>query len=194
MTDPTGKAQGLAIDNLSFTAWPGSHGATPTLAPLANQTLILGETLSFIASATDSAQPPPQLIFSLAPGAPSGSAINPATGQFTWTPAAATTNSIGVIVSINGAPSLSATQTFTVTVLLPAAPPQLGVLGQAGHTLKLTWNSVLGRQYRLEYKGDLTDGNWTAVVPDYPGTGGPLTVNLGTGANQARFYRVALLQ
>jgi len=66
--------------------------------------------------------------------APAGAAINSTNGVFTWTPTEAqgpSTNTMSVRVTDNGSPSLSATQTFTVTVnevnsapTLAAIPPQ----------------------------------------------------------------------
>ena len=60
-----------------------------------------------------------QLTFSLGPGAPPDASIQ-TNGLFTWTPSRAyaeTTNSITVVASEIAAVSLSATQTFVVTVL-----------------------------------------------------------------------------
>src|SRR5207247_366371 len=57
-------------------------------------------------------------------------------GMFTWAPAAApTTNSVSVIVYDNGTPSLSATQTFLVTVYLP---PTITIQVK-GNQMHLTW-------------------------------------------------------
>ena len=62
MADSAGKAQGLGIDNLRFSALSALN-TPPVLAPINNQTLILGQTLSFTPSVTDTDLPPqiPQL-------------------------------------------------------------------------------------------------------------------------------------
>ena len=57
--------------------------------------------------------------------APAGARIAPASGLLTWRPTLAqspSTNPFSVVVNDNGVPSLSATQSFVVTVLRPAAP------------------------------------------------------------------------
>jgi hypothetical protein len=127
MADLTGKAQGLGIDNLSFSASTATPNTAPVIAPIANQLLILGQTLNLTASATDTDLPPQTLTFSLGPGAPAGATIDPTSGQLSWTPTnAPATNTLSVIVTDNGIPSLSATQSFTVTVLPPTPRPQLG--------------------------------------------------------------------
>ena len=64
------------------------------------------------------------LVYSLPHGAPSGAAINPSTGLFTWTPTLAqggTTYSIAINVAVAGTPSVNNTAIFSVTVTLP--PP-----------------------------------------------------------------------
>ena len=69
--------------------------------------------------------PAQTLSYSLAPGAPQGASID-STGLFTWTPSDATqitVYSIGVIVTDNGSPPLSASQTFTVNVVPFNHPP-----------------------------------------------------------------------
>jgi hypothetical protein len=130
MADSSGKAQGLAIDNFSFTAWSDSVNTAPVLGTIANQTIVLGQTLAFTASATDTDQPPQTLTFTLGPGAPAGATITPG-GQFTWTPTAAqapSTNTITVGVTDNGTPALSASQSFTVVVYAPNTPPVLAAI------------------------------------------------------------------
>jgi hypothetical protein len=108
----------------------------PTLYPLTNPVVVLGKSLTFWAVAVDNDLPAQTLIFSLGAGAPSGSDINPITGQFSWMPVnAPATNIISVIVTDNGTPSLSATQTFSVTVI---APPPIQFT-RLGDQLQLSW-------------------------------------------------------
>jgi len=194
MADPTGKAQGLGIDNLSFSAWTAPPNTPPTLAPIANQGLFLGQTLSLTASATDSDLPAQTLTFSLGAGAPIGAAIGPVSGQLTWTPTnAPATNTLSVIVTDNGIPPLSATQSFTVTVWPPPPSPRLGNVNLGAGTFSFSWPSVAGYVYRVQYKSDLTASDWTTVVPDQAGTGSPLSLSVNlTNAPQC-FYRVLVL-
>ena len=129
MTDATGKAQGLGIDNLSFSAIQSQSNANtaPILAPIPNQLVYANTLLTFTASATDTDQPPQTLTFSLGAGAPTGATITSG-GVFTWTPTAAqapSTNTISVIVTDNGVPQMSATNSFTVVVYRPNTPPVL---------------------------------------------------------------------
>jgi hypothetical protein len=100
----------------------------PELAPIEDQTVNLGRTLTVPVEAADAEVPPQTLTFSLLPGGPAGAAVDPASGVFTWTPTEA--NGVGtylvrVRVSDNGSPSLSATQSFSVLVLDAKPPPTL---------------------------------------------------------------------
>jgi hypothetical protein len=54
----------------------------------------------------------------------------------------------------------------------------------------LTWPTIAGRMYRVEYKSDLNDGLWTALGSDYQGTGASLTIVDPNSTTAQRFYRL----
>src|SRR5262249_11443733 len=90
----------------------------PLLDPIGNQTVDEGSPLSFTAIATDPESPAQSLTYSLI-GAPEGASINPATGEFSWTPTEAQgpgSFTFTVRVTDDGSPSLSDEETITVTV------------------------------------------------------------------------------
>jgi hypothetical protein len=63
----------------------------------------------------------------------------------------------------------------------------------AGGTATLTWLSIPGRTYRVQYNANLTRG-WSNLVPDIVASGAVATQMDDTfGAAPARFYRVLLL-
>jgi hypothetical protein len=149
--------------------------------------MILGQTLSFIASATDADQPLQTLTFTLGAGAPVGASIT-TNGQFTWTPAVApTTNTINVVVTDNGTPNLSAKQTFTVTV---KPPPQLIGTGISGSRFTLSWQAIAGQNYQIEYKDNLIASSWTQMGSPVPGTGGVITATNDATTSTQRFFRI----
>jgi hypothetical protein len=91
----------------------------PTLAPIEDRNIAEGRSLMISNLATDPDLPAQALTFSLEPGAPEGASINPMTGVFAWQPSniqGGTTNIITVVVTDDGVPARSATQTFTVIV------------------------------------------------------------------------------
>ena len=97
-------------------SWPGN--TPPVLAAITNRTGNVGQTVAFTASATDTDSPPQTLTFSLLAG-PGNATLNAASGAFSWTPQpsdAGTTNMFTIKVADNGTPSLSAVQSFYVTV------------------------------------------------------------------------------
>src|SRR5208337_4891597 len=88
------------------------------------QTIMAGRTLLVTNSASDSDIPAQTLTFSLLT-APTNAAINSINGLFSWRPTIAqapSTQSVAVVVSDNGTPIMSATQSFTTTVTQPAVP------------------------------------------------------------------------
>jgi hypothetical protein len=90
----------------------------PVLTPILNRTINEGAILWVTNRATDSDIPANRLTFTLGPGAPAGATIT-TNGLFHWQPTelqGPSTNLIQVIVSDDGTPSLSATQSFTVMV------------------------------------------------------------------------------
>ncbi|HWV99717.1 MAG TPA: lamin tail domain-containing protein [Candidatus Acidoferrum sp.] len=191
MADSGGKAQGLAIDNLSFSSAPGLPNTAPVLAPLSDRFVILGQTLTFTASATDTDQPPESLTFTLGAAAPSGAAIAPSSGQFSWTPPSApATNAISIIVTDNGTPSLSATQSFTVTVF---SPPQLQNLSLNGNQFTFSWLSLNTQTYQVEYSTNLTAGAWTPLGTPVSGTGTLRTFTNSPATISQGFFRLRIL-
>ena len=97
----------------------------PTLAAISNRTVNAGTTLTVTNVAGD--PDGDQLTFSLGAGAATNAIINATNGVFSWTPmqAQAGTNFFSVIVTDNGSPPLSTTQTFAVTVIATNTPPTL---------------------------------------------------------------------
>ena len=100
-----------------------------------NLTVDTGSTITLQCTASDADAPAQSLSFSLDAGAPTGAAIDSATGLFSWTPASSqgpSTNVITVRVTDNGPGNLSAAQNITVVVRnVNTAPKLTGVPDQA---------------------------------------------------------------
>ena len=91
----------------------------PVLAHVGDQTVLLGNTLTFTAAATDADLPAQQLSYSLTGSVPAGASINPATGLFTWTPSSAQVGQVytfGVRATDDGPGSLFAEEVIHVGV------------------------------------------------------------------------------
>lgn len=135
-------------DTQTFSVTVNEVNQAPLLNLISNQTVVEGTLLSFTAIASDADLPANVLTFSFATTPPTGATLNPTNGLFTWTPTEAqgpSTNTISIRVSDNGSPSLSATQTFFVTVLESNSPPVLASITNqiisAGELLTFTANA-----------------------------------------------------
>jgi DNA/RNA endonuclease G (NUC1) len=89
----------------------------PTLAPISNKTVVLGNTLSFTAVASDIDLPTQTLTFGFVGEVPAGATINSATGAFSWTPTQAQAGKIYTFtIRVTDSGNLSSEQSFTVAV------------------------------------------------------------------------------
>ncbi|MCW5556084.1 MAG: hypothetical protein KIS67_28500 [Verrucomicrobiae bacterium] len=117
-------------DTLTFSLIVLESNTPPVLAPIASFTVAEGALLTFTNVASDVDLPAQQLTFSLGAGAPAGAAVHPVSGVFTWQPnqtQGGVTNLISVIVTDDGPPALSATQTFAVIVIDTQPDFSLGI-------------------------------------------------------------------
>ena len=126
----------------SFSVTVVHSNSAPVLAAIPNYTIAEGMTLTFTNTASD--PDGDLLLFSLGAGTGTNATLNPTNGVFTWSPAASQlgSNAFEVVVADNGLPSLSATQTFAVTVLASNSPPVLAAIADrtlvAGQLLAIT--------------------------------------------------------
>jgi hypothetical protein len=148
-----------ASETFSIIVVSGNHA--PSLAAIGNQSINVLQQLIFTNSATDSDRPAQVLTFSLDPGSPAGTFIDPDTGVFSWVPSLAqahNTNAITVRVTDSGSPALSDAETFTVVVgdyleiLLGTTVLQAGESG----TVTVSMNTTI----------PVTNVNFTLTVPE----------------------------
>lgn len=116
----------------------------PFLAPIGGQSVVELSQLTFTAMATDGDIPTDTLTYSLA-NEPAGASIDPGTGVFTWTPSEVQgprSYDIDVIVTDDGSPARTDTETITVVVDEDNTAPVLGAVGDRtvdeGSTLGFT--------------------------------------------------------
>lgn len=165
----------------------------PTLAPIVNQTVNVGQTVAFTASATDTDQPPQTLTFALLSGPTNGTLaqINNTNANFSFRPLvtqANSTNNFTLEVSDNGTPSMSATQSFFVAVN-PLSAPGLSNISAAGGQFSFSVSGQGGPDYAVQTSTNLTQ--WSTVLVTNP----PALPFVWTDTNSAepqRFYRVKL--
>lgn len=162
----------------------------PVLATISNRTVNVGQTVSFIATATDTNQPQPTLSFSL-PTAPTNASVNSNSGLFNWRPLtsqANSTNHFALIVTANDTPSLSATQSFAI-VVNPITLPTLTNAAVSNRQFSLTLNGMAGPDYAIQVSSNLIV--WQTIFStNSPAL--PLTWLDTNSPAQVLFYRAVL--
>ena len=180
-------ASAAVFDNITVYA----AGHAPTLAPIAATNILAGRTLAIQAVASDPDLPAQPLSYQLL-NAPAGMSVDPASGLITWRPAVApspyTTNAT-LMVSDNGRPPMTATQSFSITVSRPAQP-QLSAPALTDGVFALKVNGMAGPDYILLTSTNLS--NWTPLQTNFSPV--PPFVFLDARATNfsRRFYRAQL--
>jgi hypothetical protein len=167
----------------------------PVLPAQINRTIPPFTALVVTNTASDTDIPICHLTYTLA-DAPAGAAID-SNGIITWSPGfqqAVVTRNFVTVVTDDGIPSLSDTNTFAVTVNAPPPPPVILNLAVTNGTVTIQWTAVAGHSYRLEYKDDFEDANWNASGSNILATEGTVVTTDAVGGASQRFYRVVLLR
>lgn len=176
----------------TFTVVVLETNSAPALVAPEDRVVHAGSLVTFTNAATDADLPTNTLAYSLDAGAPASAAVDPTTGVFVWLTAdadAGTTNPITVRVADNGAAPLSDAKTFTVTV---RARPGIEGITLLDANATLTWSAISRTKYRVQFKDDLGDANWTDVVPDVTASGPTVSITDTPGVLQ-RFYRIRVV-
>ncbi len=75
-----------------------------------------------------------------------------------------------------------------------SAAPQITAISPVGSDMQITFSTVTGKKYRIEYRDDLATGTWQVLRDNIDGTGGSIPVpDTGAGSMDKRFYRLVLL-
>lgn len=164
---------------------------SPMLGAISNRTLLAGAMLTFTNNASDADVPAQTLTYSL-PGNPGGATVTTNTGVFNWRPAIAqggTSNVLSIVVTDNGTPALSATQSFSVVVSGPANPA-LQSAGISNGQFQLLVSGDFGPDYLIQTSTNLV--NWSSVT-NFASPLPPFNWTDPAPANgPRRFYRVLL--
>jgi pectate lyase len=169
---------------------PGAN-TPPTLDPVTNRTVVAGVTVNITCTATDTNSPTQTLTYALF-NPPAGATFSTNAGVFNWRPAIAQGGSaypMSVAVSDDGTPSMSATQSFTITVTTPVQPA-LQQPSSSNGQFSLLVNGDAGPDYVLQASTNLV--NWTNIfTTNSPPL--PFLWNDDSAGNfNQRFYRVLL--
>ena len=104
-------------------------------------------------------------------------------------------SSPGNYTIIVGPGTLSAanyTFVFNSGTLTVVALPPLNGIPLNGNQFVLTWPTIAGQTYQLQYKDDLTAVTWILLDGLYVGTGSPIMITNDLGASPQRFFRLLI--
>jgi hypothetical protein len=185
-----GTAYGYSLWEFQIYGTPTPTNQPPLLVAIPNQSILAGETLLVTNLASDPNIPPLPLTYGLL-NPPAGASINTSSGVFSWRPTIAqspSTQTVTVVVYDNSIPSLSAAQSFSVTVNRPATPTLTGSItsGQFGFWI----NGDMGPDYIIQ-----TSTNLTAWAPMFTNSSPSLPffwVDTNSISYPFLFYRVLL--
>jgi PKD domain/Putative Ig domain/FlgD Ig-like domain len=145
----------------------------PVLAPIGNKSGSIGVPTTFTATASDTDIPAQTLTFSLGAGPP-GATIDASTGAFSWTPNACGTFLVTVVVTDNGPPARSDSETISIV---------LGGCSGASPVLDAIGNKTVDEGSLLGFTATATDPDAGQTITFSLGAGAPAGATITAGGN-----------
>ena len=97
-------------------------------------------------------------------------------------------------ITASGAAAANYTISYVAGTLTVVAKPDLTGISASGNQYTVTWPTIAGQNYQVEYKDNLDDPAWTPLGVPVAGTGNPLNVNDNNNNAPHRFYRLMITQ
>ena len=173
---------------------PGLNTA-PLIPVIPTRYATQGRLLSFPVEASDPEAPPQTLVFTLEPGYPTGAVLGLNSGLFTWMPSVQQTpgtNVITVRVTDNGSPAKFAMRSFTAVAMLDPRIATVQFTPGAGVTI--SWATVPGLRYRVDYSATLNPIVWLPLTAEFTAAGTTTSIDDTPPTNGERYYQVVLIQ
>jgi hypothetical protein len=178
-------------DYKSFKVVVNEVNSAPVLQAVANQTVVLGETMTLALVVADGDVPANALSYQVS--GPPGMVVDAQTGVITWKPTAQQAGTNYVIlarVTDNGVPSLSADQSFVVTVLAALSEVRLRVVARVNGQFAFRVEGNAGLSYTVQASSDLLQASsWRTLLTTNAAASTFIFVDTNAPAAQ-RFYRV----
>jgi VCBS repeat-containing protein len=114
-----------------------------------------------------------------------------ANGGFSYTPTSGFNGTDTFTYQANDGQTNSLMATVTITVSNQVQFRITSIIVSNG-VAWITWNSVAGQTYHLQYKDSLSGSSWNDLPPDVTATGPTTTATNALGNATQRFYRVVL--
>ena len=182
----------------SFTVAVLESNEAPVLAPISDRAIHAGMTLVITNSATDTGSPDQHLDLQPRITASLTRQSTKRMGFFSGrriVPLVNTSNTVTVVVTDDNpnavnSQHLSDTNSFTIYV---APPPAFSSAAMSNDMLTLTWSSIAGQTYRVQYTTDVEGTNWTDLPPDVTANDTTASQTDPNLSDTQRFYRVMVL-
>lgn len=168
-----------------------SNNVAPILPLQADRGINPLDCLRVTNTASNAEAPIQSLAYALV-NAPPGAQVD-TNGVITWTPTlqqSFTTNVFTTVVTDNGVPALSATNSFTVFTSDHPTFFSILSINVSNDLARVTWFSVSNHLYRLQHSLGASDTNWISVSPDVLATGYSSTLSDGMDGTLQRVFRV----
>jgi rhamnogalacturonyl hydrolase YesR len=97
-------------------------------------------------------------------------------------------------ITPSGAAAVNYSFSYIAGTLTVLAKPDLAGISAGEDQYTLTWPTIVGQNYQVEYKDNLDDPAWTPLGVLVTGTGNPLNVDDNNNYVPHRFYRLLITQ
>jgi hypothetical protein len=114
-------------------------------------------------------------------------------GSFTYTPTSGFSGTDSFVYQANDGATNLGTARVTINVVNSNPAPVFLSISLSNLVTTLKWSAIPGRTYRLQYKTNLVDAQWTPVSPDVVAAGTVVQATNAVGTTSRRFYNVLLL-
>lgn len=170
-----------------------SPNTAPTLTAIANRIVHAGSLVAIPNSASDSDQPANNLTFNLSSSQVVGASVNSTSGLFSWLTSdndANSTNHFTITVADDGNPTLSDTKPFSITVV---SRPLITDIAVTSSWVNVTWTTIPGDTYRLQFTTNLSAPQWIGIPPDVTAVGNTITHTNPFVPGTQQFYRIMVV-
>ena len=168
----------------------------PEISEVGFKTVAVGNTIEFTIAAVDGNVPPDLITFTLTNDAAPGASIDSRKGIFRWTPPLdlAPGNYVFTAVATdNGSPPASAQQRFTILLTADSLKLQAHQIWRDNHGVNISWETIPGRMYRVQFKNSLDDSQWQDLDDPFLAEGTVVTkIDDGIDAEDERYYQILL--
>jgi hypothetical protein len=191
---------GKTLSVSAYTVNDGNAGANYTVSTVASTAGVINPAMLTVTADNKSkmcGQPNPPLTASYN-GFVNGESTNVLTSPVTLATTATTSSGAGTYpITASGVAAANYTINYVSGKLIVDPPLQLSAACASvsgNNQFIVSWPTVVGQTYQLEYTSDLTAATWTSLGTPFAGTDGIVAVTNSMSATPQCFFRVEVLE